>query len=336
MKAKVRLFCLVLVLMIALVPLAGCATSSPQAKSTAVRVALIMPGPISDSDWNMLGYEALQVVAKEQEVETAYSEKIAVADAERVAREYIAEDYNVIIFHGGQFVTATMNLAGEYPDVTFIMGSATPVPDLPPNVWNMVRRYYKGGYALGDLAARMTKTGKIGYLAGVQLPDFMAIANSVHEAAGKVDPNIEVIYSFTGDQNDPVKARQAADAMIAEGVDVIIDWMNAGVSGVEEAVLASDDVVLMTTFSTDKHERAPERYLVSMLLDLGVPYSFMVGEIKQGKTTGVFDFEPGSGMLLSPTYNMPDGIAASLKSLWSQLENDEVIPTENTEKLFDQ
>lgn len=336
MKASVRLFFLVMAFVVALVPLAGCAPTSPAVENTTYRVAIILPGPISDSDWNMLGYEALQAVAKEQSVDIAYSEKIAVADAERVAREYIGEKYNIIIFHGGQFVTATMNLSKEYPDVTFIMGSATPVPDLPANVWNMVRRYYKGAYALGDLAARTSKTGKIGYLAGVQLPDFVAIVNSVNEAATKVNPDIKVIYSFTGDQNDPVKARQAAEAMIAEDVDVIIDWMNAGASGVEEAVLASSEPVMMTTFSTDKYERAPERYLVSMLLDLSVPYTYIVGQIKEGKHSGVFDFQPGNGMLLSKTYNMSDDTATTLNNLWTQLEKGEVLPAENTEKLFDQ
>jgi len=298
-------------------------------------VAIILPGPIADADWNMLGYEGLQAVEKEHGIEVAYSEKIAVADAERVAREYISEDFNIIIFHGGQFVTQTMNLSKQYPNVTFIMGSSAPIEDLPANVWDMVRLYYRGTYSLGVLAASMTKTNKIGYIAGAQLPDFIAIANSVNDAAKSVNPDVEVLYSFTGDQNDPVKGRQAADAMIGEGVDIIINWLNAGTPGVEEAVLAAPDVY-MTTFSTDKYERAPEKYLVSMLLDLKKPYIDMVGEIMKGNRSGFYDFEPGAGMSLSEFHNTPDDVVNLVKETWEKTEKKEFNPVGNSEKLFDE
>src|SRR5690554_5561018 len=55
-----------------------------------LRFAMILPGPIQDADYNAIGYEAVQAVGSELGVETAYSEEVPVADAERVAREYIA------------------------------------------------------------------------------------------------------------------------------------------------------------------------------------------------------------------------------------------------------
>lgn len=334
MNKSVRLIIMILILSLMTTSVAACAGTGQTAVTN--KVAIILPGPISDADWNMLGFEGLKTVETTHKIQTAYSEKVAVADAERVAREYIGDGYNIIIFHGGQFVTQSMNLSKQYPDVTFIMGSSAPVDNLPSNVWNMVRKYYLGTYALGLLAARMTKSNKIGYITGSQLPDFIAICNSVNEAALKTNPNIKVVYSFTGDQNDPVKARQAADAMISEGVDVIIDWLNAGVPGVEEAVLAAKTPVYMTTFSTDKTERAPDRYLVSMLLDLKKPYTDMVGQIIKGTRTGVYNFQPGAGMVLSDFHNTPDAIVKEVQDTFTQIVQNKLVPVLSNQKLFDQ
>jgi basic membrane protein A len=333
MNRIARIVSMFLIVIFIAVSVVGCTNQSQE--TTEYKAAIIMPGPISDADWNMLGYEGLQVIEKDLNIEVAFSEKIAVADAERVAREYISEGFNIIIFHGGQFVTQTMNLSKQYPNVTFMMGSSAPIEDLPANVWDMVRLYYRGTYPLGVLAASMTKTNKIGYIAGAQLPDFIAIANSVNDAAKAINPDIEVLYSFTGDQNDPVKGRQAADAMIGEGVDIIINWLNAGTPGVEEAVLAAPDVY-MTTFSTDKYERAPDKYLVSMLLDLKKPYTDMVSEIIKGNRSGYYEFQPGSGMMLSEFHNTPDDVVNTVKDTWEKIEKKEFNPVGNSAKLFDE
>lgn len=334
MKKGFRTLSVLLIFSLLAATLAACA--APEQQKATFKVAIILPGPVSDADWNMLGYEGLKAVETTNKVVVAYSEKVAVADSERVAREYIADGYNIIIFHGGQFVTQTMNLSKQYPDVNFIMGSSAPVDNLPANVWNMIRKYYMGTYTLGILAARITKTNKIGYIAGSQLPDFIAICNSINDAVTKINPNAKVVYSFTGDQNDPVKGRQAAEAMISDGVDVIIDWLNAGVPGVEEAVLAAKNPVYMTTFSTDKTERAPSRYLVSMLLDLKKPYTDMVGSIMAGKRTGTYDFLPGAGMMLSPFHNTPDTVVKEVQDLFTQIEQKKFSPELKNKTLFDQ
>src|SRR5947207_15555312 len=69
------------------------------------KMAMILPGTIQDADFNTLGYVALQDVAKTLGVAVAHSENVAVADAERVSREYIASGHDIVAYHGGQFIT---------------------------------------------------------------------------------------------------------------------------------------------------------------------------------------------------------------------------------------
>ena len=132
------------------------------------KVAMILPGTVQDADFNTLGYVALQDLAKTLDVEVAHSENVAMADAERVSREYIASGHDVVAYHGGQFITIMQKLAAQFPKVTFIQEASGRIPNAPANVWVIGRKYYQGFYALGALAALSTKANKIGLVGGVR------------------------------------------------------------------------------------------------------------------------------------------------------------------------
>src|SRR5215831_16634416 len=97
------------------------------------KVAMILPGTIQDADFNTLGYVALQDVAKSLDVQVSHSENVAVADAERVSREYIASGHDVVAYHGGQFITIMQKLSGQFPKVVFIQEASGRVPNTGPN-----------------------------------------------------------------------------------------------------------------------------------------------------------------------------------------------------------
>jgi basic membrane lipoprotein Med (substrate-binding protein (PBP1-ABC) superfamily) len=297
-----------------------------QAAPGDTKVAMIFPGTVQDADFNSVGYVGLQEVKKQLGVEVAHSENIAVADAERVAREYISAGYRVVAFHGGQFVTIARKLAPQFADVVFVMQSTGPISDLPPNVWNIGRKWYRGFYPLGVLGALMTKTNKVGFIAGIRLPDFIAQINSVQQAIREYNPKASLVHAFTGDQNDAVKARQVAEAQIAGGVDFIIVAVNLGTYGVIEAVQAAKTPVLMTTFTTDKQQMAPKVLTTSLLSDFRKPYVEIVRRVLKGERGGYYEFKPGTGMELSAMHNVPPETAAKVASVFREVVAGKPLP----------
>jgi basic membrane protein A len=289
---------------------AGLAPALPAAAGPArPRLAMLMPGTIQDADFNFVGYQALQEVRATLGVEVAHSENVAVADAERVAREYLTAGYRIVAFHGGQYLTIVQKLAPLYPDAVFIMESSGQVPNLPPNVWNIGRKFYEGFYVLGVLAALTTRSQKIGYIAGIRLPDFVASINAIFQAVARYNPRAEVLYTFVGDQNDPVKARQAAESQIAAGVDFIVVSVNLGQVGIIEAASASRRPVLLTTFYTDKTSYAPQHFTTSLLFNFSKPYAYVTQQILKGRSGGYYEMRPGAGMTLLPPRNVPVEVA---------------------------
>lgn len=297
--------------------------SPPQAVAQP-KMAMIMPGPVEDADFNALGYGALRDVQKVLGLAVSHSEKVAVADAERVAREYISTGYTIVAFHGAQYLTMTQKLATQFPDVNFIIVSQG--RGLPPNVWNITRRFYQGFYPLGVLAALSTKSNKIAFISGIRLPDFISSLNAVYLAIKDVNPRAELRYTFVGDQNDPVKARLATESMIAGGADVIVSQLNLGLFGVLEAVKAAPRPVLVTSFYTDKHEMAPQAFSTSLLLDFSSAYRDIVASILRGQRGGDYEMRPGRAMQLVPIRNVPPDVAKRVEAVYREVVAGKQIP----------
>lgn len=301
-----------------------------------LKVAMIMPGPIQDADFNALGAQALEEIRRQTGAETAFSESVAVADAERVGREYLNSSYNVVLYHGAQFLTIVQKLAPAFPSANFAIVSSAKLADLPSNVWNIRRKFHEGFYAVGVLAAASSQSKKIGYVSGVKLPEFVASLNAVKQAAGDTKPGTQVVYAFVGDQNDPVKARQAAASQIDSGADVIVATVNLGVSGVSEAAKAASKPVFFTTFYTEKRELAPDRLMVSLLADFSTPYLGVIKAIQDGKRGGDFEMRPGSGLKLSEIRNAPSEAAQKAQEAFEAIASGKKDVPEITDKVLDE
>jgi basic membrane protein A len=292
---------------------------SPAAAQGKRKLAMILPGPIQDADFNAVGYVALQELAKAYDLQVSHSESVAVADAERVSREYITSGYDIIAYHGGQFPTIMKKLAAQYPNVVFIQEGSGRMADAPANAWVIGRKFYQGLYVLGALGALSTKTGKVGFVGGVRLPDLVATANALQQAIRDHNPKASLIYNFIGDFNDPVKARQTAEAQIAAGADFLVTFVNLGIYGVAEAAKAASKPVLVTTLYTEKWDTAPKNMTVALVFDFTRPYKDIVGRILKGEKGGYYEMRPGSGMELSDIRNVPPEVAGKVRAVFREV-----------------
>ena len=290
------------------------------------KMAMILPGTIQDADFNTLGYVALQDVGKSLDVQVSHSENVAVADAERVSREYIASGHDIVAYHGGQYITIMQKLAAQFPKVVFVQEASGRVPNTPANVWIIGRKYYQGYYALGALAALTTKANKVGLVGGVRIPDVISSTNAVLMAMKEYNPKAELMYNFIGDFNDPVKARQTAEAQLGAGADFLVTFVNLGVYGVAEAVKASPKPALITTLYTEKWDSAPRHMVVSLLFDFAKPYKEIVGRVLKGDTGGYYEMRPGSGFELSDIRLVPRDVADKVKALFREIAGGKSLP----------
>lgn len=299
------------------------------------KMAAIFPGVITDADYNTLGYLGLTEVKSALGVETAYSENVAVPDIDRVMREYVDQGFNIVWTHGSQFLNQTLDLAKKTPNVVFIAEGDSDVKDTPANFWIIDRNFHLGYYAIGAIAAKSTKSGKIGYIGGQTLPFSYAEVHAMEQAIKDLGAKVDFKKVWTGDFNDPTKGRQLADAMISEGVDVIVCSLNLGIFGVFEAAKAKGEgSVLVTAKYIDKTNFAPKNYITSLLYDFKGPMKEIVGRIQKGEKGAYYPlgFATGVGVQF-PLLNVDKSIQPDIEKIVNDVKSGKIQVVKNTDKV---
>ena len=307
-----------------LVILSHCVIPPSEAPAEEYKLAAILPGVITDADYNMLGYIGITAVQTDLGIDVAYSESVAVPDVEQVVREYIDDGYNIIFTHGGQFANQTKNLANQFPDAFFIGECDTPIQDAPDNMWVIDRNFHTGFYAIGALAAKQTQTGKIGYLGGLTLPFSYAEVHAMQQAITDLRLDVELNPVWVGDFNDPSRAREFTGALIMEGADVIVGSLNLGMFGLFEAVKEAPDQVWATAKYTDKSSYAPDNYVTSLLCDWARPLKEIVKNIMYGVTSGYYPLTFGAGFDIQfPLKNVTEELNIEIERIVSDIQSGE-------------
>ncbi|NSZ20021.1 BMP family protein [Agrobacterium vitis] len=232
----------------------------PAAAQQPLKIAMILPGPISDNDWNAGGYNGLQAAGKALGLEVAYSENVTDADAERVMRDYASRGYGLIFAHSFSYGDAVLNVAADFPGTTFMAGTAQ---SLAPNVGTYDNPDYQGAYLSGMLSAGASKSGIIGWVGGNPAPNMLANFHAWKLGAEAVNPKVKVLITFIGSWFDPPKAKEAAIAQVEQGADVL----SAQAVGVIDA--AQEKKVLAIGAVSDQNHLGPDAILTSVLWDLG-------------------------------------------------------------------
>ena len=223
------------------------------------KVAMLLPGSINDQSWNAAGYSGLARL-KERGVEIAYSENVQAADHVEAMKDYARRGFSPIIGHSGRFLSAAQRVGPEFEKTTFLVGSGSGGQN---NVISLDVANEQYAYLVGVLAARMSKTGKIGAVAGLEgLPNMVASMGGFRLGAKSVRPEIEVKIIYLQSMEDPAAAKEAALSLIAGGADVIGGKLNAGHAGIIQA--AKDKGVFAAGRSVGHTAIAPERVLTNI------------------------------------------------------------------------
>ena len=311
------------------------ATEAPAEPAKVYKLAAIFPGVITDADYNTLAYVGVSEVTRTMGIESTYSESVAVPDVDRVMREYIDLGYNIIWTHGGQFVTQTVELAKAFPDIIFIAEGDAAVQDPPANLWFIDRNFQVGYYGVATAAALASKTGKIAYLGGQALTFSYQEVHAIQQALADMGSDVQLTTVWTGDFNDPTKARQTADALIADGNDVIMSSLNLGVYGVFEAAKAvTDKQILVTVKYTDKSSYAPNNYVTSVLYDFAGPLTEIITKIQAGETGGYYPLGFATGVKVQlPLKNVDASVQTTVEETVQKVQDGTITVVEDSTEI---
>jgi basic membrane protein A len=267
--------------------LAACGKSSSSAgtadsEKKTIKVALILPGSISDASWNAGAYNGLVWLKEHRDdVETAYVEEISNEKAEATLAIYAKEGYDIIFAFGSEFTANIIKVAQQYPEVYFANTDRTEGLTRPGNVTSFAADERAASFLVGALAGYLSKTDVVGTVEGFESPDLSS--NTVHYFAGfkYVKPNGKTLNSYVGSWSDVEKAKQTALAQIEAGAGFIYASGDAIGLGIIEA--SKEKNIPVIGYGTDLNELAPKNIITSVIWNVGITFNAIVEDIKNGR-----------------------------------------------------
>jgi simple sugar transport system substrate-binding protein len=195
------------------------AASAPKAEP--LKIAFAYVGPVGDGGWTFAHDNARKAIEKEfgDKILTSFVENVPEsADAERVIRDMASQGNKVIFGTTFGYMETMLKLAPEFKDVKFEHATGYKTAD---NMRTYDSRTYEGAYMAGVIAGKMTKTGTLGVVASVPIPEVIRNINSFTLGAQSSNPKIKTKVVWVNEWFNPPKETEAATSLINGGADVL-------------------------------------------------------------------------------------------------------------------
>jgi basic membrane protein A len=266
----------------------GAATAFALGTATALAAepALVYDmGGKNDKSFNEAAYQGAEQFKKETKSKYREFEIQNDAQREQALRKFAKDGNDPIIAIGFTQKQAVAAVAKDFPKTHFAI--VDEVVDLP-NVRSIVFKEQEGSYVVGILAALASKTGKVGFVGGMDVPLIRRFACGYVQGVKSVKTDDTVFQNMTGTTpsawNDPVRGGELAKSQIDQGADVV--YHAAGGTGIGVLQAAADAGKLGIGVDSDQNYLHPGKVLTSMLKRVDVAVYTTFKDAKEGKFTG--------------------------------------------------
>lgn len=296
-------------------------TSPPAAEpKETLKAAFVYVAPVGDMGWSW-AQEQGRLALEEQfgdRIETAYIENVPEGpDAERVIRDFAEKDYDLVVTTSFGYMDPTATVAEEYPDTWFVHVSGYKTAE---NLSTIFGRIYQPRFLSGLVAGKATETNKIGYVAAFPIPEVIRGINAFTLGVRTANPEATVHVVWTNTWYGPPEEKDAAEALLDQGCDVIAQHQDT----TEPQKAAADRGAVSIGYDSDMSVFVGDTVLTSPVWDWGIKYGDIVQRIMDGTystesywgglETGVVDLAPLSSRVPAETVALVDEYKAKILS----------------------
>jgi simple sugar transport system substrate-binding protein len=271
-----------------------------------LKVGFIYVGPVGDFGWTYQHEVGRRALVKEfgDKIETTYLENVNEGpDAERAIQQLARAGHQLIYTTSFGFMDSTVKVAQRFPKVHFEHATGY---KRAPNLATYSGRFYQGRYIQGQIAARMSKKGVIGYIGSFPIPEVIAGINATMLGAQSINPNIQVKIIWVNSWFNPGKEADAAKALIDQGADMIMQHTDSPAA----MQVAEQRGVHAFGQDSDMIKFGPKAQLTAIVNNWAPYYIERVKLQLAGKWTSTDTWHglKEKMVLMAPYTNMPDDV----------------------------
>ena len=237
---------------------------SGAAAAASFKPAVVFDNDKFDKSFNEAAYNGAEKFKKETGIAYAEFEITNESQREQSLRALARRGATIILATAFAEADAVAKVAKEFPKVEFTLIDT--VVDLP-NVQSVVFKEHEGSFLVGAAAAMASKTGKVGFVGGMDIPLIRKFACGYVQGVKYVDAKDEVFQNMTGTTveawNDPTKGGELAKSQFDRGVDVV--YAAAGATGLGVYQAAKDNGKLAIGVDSNQNYLHPGTMLTSMM-----------------------------------------------------------------------
>jgi basic membrane protein A and related proteins len=300
----------------------GAAADSGKEK---VKTAIVLPCPTSDT-WCKQGFDAAKKLESEGEIDLEVTTNAPqdTAGVTRVLAQYAQRGTELLLAHS-TWQDAAFDVADQFPDVNI----ASYAFELKDNVAILEEPIYEAAYLAGMLAGGITESNTIGGSAGQDVPLCHAELEAFEAGAKRINKQVKMIDSYIGDWNDAAKGKQATQAQVDQGADVVLACGGGPATGMAQAIKQAD--ISGFGYVGNMDSQAPKNMVGSVLYNLEPYFKAAVDDVRNDRFRPAKRYEYGLAdggvdLQLNDGYSVkeiPADVMAEMEKVKEQIKSGE-------------
>lgn len=282
-------------------PASEAPSEAPVSPANPIRVALMTPGTANDGSWGQAVAEGTRAAVEAVGGELTISEDLnEAADYEQTGNAFATEEYDLVINANASMTDVTNRLAAKYPDTKWGQIGLMDAPQA--NEQARLPLLWEGTFVAGYIAGMTSKTGTVGTIGGFEFPALTSEMEGFALGARYANPQIKVLRNYINTWTDSSIAGAAAEAMKADGADIIFSATDQATQGIFAVMGETPENYVMAQY-LDKASQSPQVVLLSVLFGLGEICGSFVEQVAAGTWTAdskTLTFGEGISLAINP------------------------------------
>jgi len=284
---------------------------------------------LGDQSFNDSANRGLQRAGEELGIETQVYETSQPSDYEPSLARAPSQGSDITFAIGFLMTDALTNVSSQNADAKYAIIDSVVEAD---NVASLNFKEEEGSFLVGAVAGLMTKSNKVGFLGGLEVPLIKKFEAGYRAGVQTVNPDAEVLVTYAGDFNDPGKGKEIALSQYSNGADVIYHASGGTGLGLFQAAEERGEGFWAIGVDSDQYDLAPDNVLTSMMKRVDVAVFETIKDTKEGNFqagTVVFGLkEDGVGLAPTTSNNTPQEVIDQVNALRDRIIAGEItVPT---------
>lgn len=286
---------------------------------------------MGDRSFNDMMDQGMKRAVKELGIDYVIIQPRSISEFQSTLARAAGQGFDIIIGSSFDMIKPMKVVAGAFPQQKFGLVDVGPDP-IAPNVVSSVTKDWEGSFLVGVIAAKVTKTGTIGFVGGKDIPIIHRFFVGYYYGAKMAKPDVNVLESYSGTFTDPAAGKEYTLALVNKGSDINFAVAGATSAGVIDAAKSSNTFAIGV--DSDQNYMAPGHVLTSMVKRVDTQAFDMIKSVVDGSFKGgtvrYYGLKEGGVDAAMDEYNkglIPDDVLKQVDELRQKvISGDIVVP----------